>query len=319
VSSSLCALPGEYLATVGVFDGVHRGHRVILDALMTRARALGVPSVLFTFRPRPVTVLAPTTPHDELTPPPRKWRLLAEAGIVRVVVLRFSRRFAQIEAEDFITQVLGGGHGLRGVWIGHDFRFGRERRGDHQVLAQAGKRFGFETVRVEPVRLDGVVVSSTEIRRQVRRGEIKQAARFLGRWPDLEGIVVQGRGLGRRSLVPTANLLLPETQCLPAPGVYVGEAEWDGLYVPAVMNLGRRPTLTKGLDLAAEVHVLDFNGDLRGKRLLFRLRRRLREERNFGSVNELRHQIERDIDEARGLAAGWGSVDSELVNGDDSC
>ena len=303
------------MATVGVFDGLHRGHQAILDPLIAAAEAGRFRAVLFSFQPRPVTVFAPGTPPDELTPAPRKWRLLAEAGIDRVVVLRFSRGFAQMEAGAFLTEVLGAGKGLRGIWIGHDFRFGRGRRGDFEMLAGAGKRFGFDANRIGPVHVDGAIVSSTKIRRMIRSGEIAAAARLLGRWPDLEGEVVHGQGIGRRDLVATANLKLPDTQCLPAAGVYAGEAEWEGVYLPAVMNLGRRPTLTDGRQLVAEVHVLDFRGDLRGKRLLFRVRERIRDERNFQSVKELRGQIEADIAQARSRAAIWSSLDSGLVIG----
>ena len=116
--------PGEYLATVGVFDGLHLGHRAILSPLLDASRRTGLPTVLFTFQPRPVTIFAPDTPPDELTPAPRKWRILAEAGIDRVSVLRFSREFARVEPEEFLTKVLGAGGGLRGIWIGYDFRFG---------------------------------------------------------------------------------------------------------------------------------------------------------------------------------------------------
>jgi riboflavin kinase/FMN adenylyltransferase len=266
-----------------------------------------------------VTVFAPGTPPDELTPAPRKWRLLAEVGIERVVVLHFSRSFARVEADAFLTEVLGAGRGLRGIWIGHDFRFGRGRRGDFEMLARAGKRLGFDANRIGPVRFDDAIVSSTRIRQLMRSGKIGAAARLLGRWPDLEGEVVHGQGIGGKDLVATANLRLPETQCLPAAGVYAGEAEWEGVYLPAVMNLGRRPTLTDGRRLVAEVHVLDFRGDLRGRRLLFRLRERLRDERNFRSVKELRGQIEADITQARSRAATWGPHDSALVNGSESC
>ncbi len=297
--------PGEYLATVGVFDGLHLGHRSILSGLLEASKALGLPPALITFQPRPVTVFAPETAPDELTPPPRKWRLLLEAGIDRVMVLRFSRAFAQIEPEIFLTEVLGAGNGLRGIWIGYDFRFGHRRRGDWEMLHREGPRLGFQAVRVEAVALDGEPVSSTRIRQKVRAGEIDAAARMLGRWPDLEGIVVAGRGEGKRLLVATANLALPEAQCLPAPGVYAGEAEWEGTWNPAVMNLGRRPTLTGGERLVPEVHVLDFDGDLRGRRLLFRLRRRLREERKFPSLNALRDAVHADLAEVRVLAEGW--------------
>ncbi len=286
---------GPFVASVGVFDGLHRGHWSILEPMLAEASRLGVPPVLFTFHPRPVAVFAPECEPDELTPVPRKWRLLAEAGIERVVVLRFSREFARIAADRFILDILRAGAGLRGIWIGHDFRFGHRRLGDRLLLERFGERYGFKTCQLGPYQVGGAPVSSTRIRTAIRKGEIREAADLLGRWPDLEGRVIPGRGAGSRLLVPTANLALHESQCLPPNGVYAGEAEWEGRWHPAVLNLGRRPTLTEGAELVPEVHLIDFEGDLRGRRLLFRLRRRLREERKFNNINELRDQVERDI------------------------
>jgi riboflavin kinase / FMN adenylyltransferase len=298
---------------VGVFDGLHRGHRAILDPMLAAARETGLPSVLFTFQPRPVTVFAPGTPHDELTPFPRKLRLLAELGIERVSILRFSQAFAQIEPEAFLTEILGVGAGLRGLWIGHDFRFGHRRRGDWDLVRREADRLGFRAERVEACVMDGAPVSSTRIRESLRAGEIEQTAALLGRWPDLEGMVVAGRGQGHKVLVATANLALPDTQCLPAPGVYAGQAEWEGTWRTAVMNLGRRPTLTAGLEMVPEVHVLDTDADLRGRTLAFRIRARLREERKFRSADELRAQVENDIARTRALAAGWNPKETELA------
>lgn len=319
MSSESTTFPGEFLATVGVFDGLHRGHFAIASSLLAEADRRGLPTVLFTFSPRPVTVFAPGTPPDELTPAPRKWRLLADLGITRVVVLRFSRQFANVEAEDFLSQVLGAGSGLRGLWLGYDFRFGRDRKGDQGLLDRYGARFGFETTRIEALKIAGEPVSSRRIRRAIREGEVETAAELLGRWPDLEGLVVTGRQQGGKLLVPTANLALPATQCLPKPGVYAGEAEWDGIDHPAVMNLGRRPTLTTGSLLVPEVHVLGYEGNLRGKRLGFRMRKRLRNEQNFSSLKELRDQIDLDIEQTRRLASKWDSSQSTVAAPDDSC
>jgi riboflavin kinase / FMN adenylyltransferase len=304
---------GEYLATVGVFDGLHPGHWAILSSLLDEGRKTGLPTVLFTFQPRPVTIFAPATPPDELTPAPRKWRLLAEAGIDRVTILRFSREFALVEPEEFLTEVLGAGYGLKGIWIGYDFRFGHRRRGDWEMLERMGKRFGYQAHLVHEVSRDGAPVSSSRIRSCLREGRIAEAARLLGRWPDLEGTVVAGRGQGAKILVPTANLALPEGQCSPALGVYAGEVEWEGKWRPAVMNFGRRPTVTSGEQVVPEVHLLDFEGDLRGRRLLFRLRDRLRAESKFNNTNELVEQVGRDIAATRLLAKKWTDSETGLA------
>lgn len=277
--------------------------------MLEEARRCGVAPLLFTFRPRPVAVFAPRTPPDELTPPPRKWRLLAERGVERVVVLRFSAAFARVEAERFATEILGVGTRLRAIWVGHDFRFGHGRRGDFEMLERLGARLRFAAHRIGPVEEGGEPISSSRIRRLIRAGGIEAAARLLGRWPDLEGIVVPGRGEGGRLLVPTANLALEPTQCLPATGVYAGQAEHDGDWVPAVMNIGHRPTLTRGEQLVPEVHLLGGAVELRGRRLLFRLRARLREERKFQDLNALRRQVEADLGEVSRLAVRWKNED----------
>jgi len=314
VSSDALPWLGEYLATVGVFDGLHVGHRAIIDSLLGASRESGLPAVLFTFDPRPVKVFAPATPPDELTPLPRKLRLLAEAGMERVTVLRFSHAFARVEPEDFLTKVLGAGAGLRGIWVGHDFRFGHRRRGSWEMLEEAAGTLGYRAVRIPAVEQGGLPVSSSRAREALRGGKIEEAAAMLGRWPDLEGRVVTGRGEGSRLLFPTANLDLPAAQCLPSPGVYAGEVEWDGRWRSAVMNLGRRPTLGRQEMLLTEVHIIDFEGELVGRRLLFRMRRRLREEVTFPSIAALRHQITADILVTRDLARGWGDQESGLPN-----
>jgi riboflavin kinase/FMN adenylyltransferase len=306
--------PDAYLATVGVFDGMHIGHRTIVESMLAASRETGLPAILFTFDPRPVAVFAPGTPPDELTPLPRKLRLLAEVGVERVTVLRFSHAFARIEPEDFLKDVLGAGNGLKGIWVGHDFRFGHRRRGDWRMIQEEAPRYGYRALRVEAVERDGLPVSSSRIRAALRSGEVDVTARMLGRYPDVEGEVVTGRGQGRKLLVPTANLRLPAAQFIPATGVYAGEAEWEGGWLPAVMNLGHRPTVGPSEDLTPEVHILDFEGDLVGRRLLFRMRRRLREERKFASISELREQIVRDISTTTDLAHRWKADETPLPN-----
>ncbi len=305
--------PDEHFATVGVFDGLHRGHQEILRSLNLAARRAGVPSALYTFQPRPVTVFAPQTPPDELTPTPRKLRLIAELGVDRVVVIRFSRAVAAIAAERFLVDVLGAGSRLRGLWVGHDFRFGRGREGDWGTIRKAALRWGFESHRVGPVTEGESPVSSSRIRERLRAGAVEEAARLLGRWPDMEGTVVPGRGEGRKLLVPTANLRLSPSQCLPMPGVYAGLAEWRGEAAPAVMNLGRRPTLTGDGNLVAEVHVIDRDEDLMGRALMFQIRTRLREERRFPSLEDLRGQVSADIARTRELAVSWRNRESGLA------
>jgi riboflavin kinase/FMN adenylyltransferase len=265
----------------------------------------GLPSALFTFAPRPTSVLVPGASEDLLTPFPRKCRLLAEIGVPRVCVLHFTRDFSQLSPEAFLRRFLGMGQGLAGLWVGHDFRFGRGREGDPALLARFASTFGFVFHQIDAVQDGGEPISASRLRTHLRAGEVPEARKLLGRWPDLEGMVVPGQGLGGKLLVATANLDLPAGVCLPAEGVYAGFAEWDGRARPAVMNLGRRPTLTSDPRPVPEVHVLDFAGDLRGRRLLFELRARIRPERKFPSLEALKLQIGKDIEAARrALTAG---------------
>ncbi len=258
--------PDAYVATVGVFDGLHLGHRAILDPVLAASREMGLPAVVFTFQPRPVTVFAPGTPHDELTPLPRKLRLLAEARDRAVVHPAFLEVFAQIEPEEFLTEILGAGVGLRGLWIGHDFRFGHRRRGDWDMLEAGGG-----STRVS--RRSASRPSFTTAARSARpaSGERLRAGGSSGGTAarpvagPRRGAWCPGAGRGGASSSRRRTSGCPTAQCLPGLGVYAGQAEWDGTCRPAVLNLGRRPTLTAGEEIVPEVHVLDFGSELLGR------------------------------------------------------
>jgi riboflavin kinase/FMN adenylyltransferase len=289
----------EVVATIGVFDGVHRGHRALLETVLGRARDLGIASLAITFDPHPIAILAPSAPPHLLTGRLLKARYLAELGCDHAWFLPFSRELASWSPEAFVEDLL-----LRVVrpaemWIGHDFRFGHDRRGDHDFLRAAGKRLGFRVQRLEAVRDGGRVLSSSLVRGALARGEIAEAEEILGHSFVVDGLVGYGRGEGGRVLVPTANLDLPAERFLPARGVYAAWAEHGEGLRPAVVNVGVRPTLTAGAAIVVEAHLIDWTGDLRGRRLALHLATRLRPERKFDGLDGLRRAVAEDIKAAQ--------------------
>jgi riboflavin kinase / FMN adenylyltransferase len=286
------------VGTVGVFDGVHRGHRALLGTVTRRARETGLKSLAVTFDPHPVTVLAHPAPPHLLAGRHQQLRYFAELGLDLVWMLPFSRRLAAMEPGPFVGDLLLRYADLAELWVGHDFHFGRDRAGDAAWLRRAAAGFGFE-VHEFPALLDGDrPFSSRRIRDALARGEIEEAARMLGHTPLVEGRVVQGRGQGAKLLVATANLGLPDELFLPAYGVYAGWAEVGGGLFPAVANVGIRPTLVQDPRPVVEVHLLGWTGDLVGQTLGLHLGTRLRGERNFKSLDELRSAVSGDVEVA---------------------
>ena len=292
------------MATIGVFDGVHRGHRALLEVVLERARTLGLPSLAITFDPHPVAVLSPRAGRHLLTPPAGKLRLLAELGLDSVLVLRFSRWLAALDPVAFLRDFLLRRIRLEEFWVGYDYRFGRDRGGEFNLLRSEGEALGFRVQQFGPVHQGGQVLSSTRVREALRAGRLEEALDVLGHSFLLEGRVGRGRGDAARLLVPTANLVLAEEQCLPAYGVYAAWAEVAGELRPGVANIGLRPTLTRDESPTVEVHLIEWQGDIRDRPIALHLRSRLREERRFDSVDLLRAAIEDDIRRARSLLAG---------------
>jgi riboflavin kinase / FMN adenylyltransferase len=294
----------SFVATIGVFDGVHCGHRALIDAVVRRATQRRRRSLVVTFDPHPATVLAdPVYPHL-LTGRALQLRYLAELGVDWVWMLPFSRQLAAMEPQAFVEDLLLRHVALDELWVGHDFRFGRNRSGDAASLESAGREHGF-AVREFPAVMDGdQPYSSTRIRAALAEGEIDEAARMLGHTVLIEGPVGRGRGQGAKLLVPTANLDLPPEQFLPAHGVYAGWAETPGSLGPAVVNIGTRPTLVADSRTVVEAHLLGFSGELRGTRLGLHLMKWLRPERNFKGLDELRAAVQEDI----AVAGRWLAV-----------
>jgi riboflavin kinase / FMN adenylyltransferase len=308
----LAAVPADHgpsVVTVGMFDGVHRGHRALLDRVAAEAAARGLPAGAVTFDRHPLEVLRPEARPPLLTTLDRKVALLGAAGMDFVLVLAFTEELSQVTAEAFATEMLMDGVGARAVVVGENFRFGHKAAGDPALLAELGRARGVDVVAV-PLHADGgEPVSSTRVRAELARGDVRAAAASLGRAHAVEGVVVRGDGRGGHELgIPTANLEVAGDLALPANGVYAGHLgeEPDGPARPAATSVGVNPQFhTTGLRV--EAHVLDFDGDLLGARVWVSFEHRLRDEAAFATVDDLVAQIRRDIDQARRLLSGSGA------------
>jgi riboflavin kinase/FMN adenylyltransferase len=299
--------PGESafsrtVVTIGNFDGVHLGHRVILERVRQRARELGAQAVAVTFNPHPVKVLRPEVNLPLLTTQEQKLKLLGEAGLDAVVVLPFSLEFAALPAREFVRQYFCERLRAREVVVGHDYCFGRGREGNIDLLKEMGVVHGFTVQVVWAVEVQGAVVSSSLIRAMLRLGKVTEAGRLLGRPYGVAGRVVTGKGRGAKLLgVPTANILTPN-ELLPASGIYAVWVRRDEAILPGVANIGTCPTFENN-ELSLEVHLLEFSGDLYDEGLEVQFVARLREEQRFPSLEALAAQIHADIVAARQVLA----------------
>lgn len=292
--------PRGAVLSVGNFDGVHRGHRTVLEHVVQRARAAGAPAAVMTFDPHPVKLLRPAQAPQLLTSLAQRLALIERTGVDVALVLPFTHRVARIEAEDFVRDVLVATLGIREVYIGANFRFGADRRGDVALLERMGEELGFRAAAWPTVLVDGEPVSSTRVRTAVASGDVGTAARLLGRPTFVDGLVVEGRRVGRRIGFPTLNVDV-DNELLPATGVYVTATHLgdDPRPRPSVTNVGYRPTVSEGQVLTVETHLFDFDDDVYGSRSRIAFLTRLRGEQSFPSLDELRAQIGRDAAAAR--------------------
>ena len=282
---------------LGVFDGVHLGHRAILGTAVAHGREAGMPAVACTFDPHPMEVLQPGRAPLPITTLDERLALIEGCGMDAAVVLPFTPQLAAMEPEAFVEDVLVTRLRAREVVVGFNHRFGRGARGDVVMLRRLGERLGFRAHVAEPWMVEGIAVSSTEIRAALQRGDLDAAARLLGRAYTLQGTIGHGAGRGRTLGFPTANLV-PTRPPLVAAGVYACEAEVAGRKERAVVNVGVRPTFGEAT-LAVEAYLLDFAGDIYGQTMTLTFVSRIREERRFPSVDALKWQIHADAEEAR--------------------
>lgn len=293
VAHNLAALDRDapVILTMGAFDGVHRGHQYLIGEVVNRARRTGALSAVITFDPRPEVVLRPGS--LQLTDGTVKERMIAALGPDIGVLLPFTPELAAVSAGDFLATILD--HlNVREIWAGADFVFGHRRGGTVDFLIDAGKHRGF-TVHVVPRQpLDGAPISSSLIRKLVTAGKMSEAARYLGHYFTLEGLVVHGQGRGRALGFPTANLRIAPHQLLPDTGIYAGYLCVDHRQLPAAISVGYN-VVFGGREIVVEAHVLDFDEDLYDKDVGLEFVDRVREERNFDGVDALIQEMHRDV------------------------
>ena len=286
------------VATIGNYDGVHRGHQHMIAAVRAKARALGVPAVVVTFEPTPREFFEGPAAPSRLTRLREKLEALAEYGVDRVVVLRFDRRMQGLSADEFVERLLVNGLGVRHMVVGHDFHFARRREGTIETLRAAGATHGFTVEEVGRFLLDGERVSSSLVREALNEGNLDRATHLLGRPYRMAGRVRLGKKLGRTLGFPTANLAL-QRKVVPLWGIFAVRVSGAGLVDhPAVSSLGTRPTVN-GTDPLLEVHLFDFDGSLYGQYLDVDFIARLRDEQKFESLDALVAQMHRDAAAAR--------------------
>jgi riboflavin kinase/FMN adenylyltransferase len=285
------------VATIGAFDGIHRGHHLLLGQVVERAHTLDLPSVCVTFDPHPDLVLYPDRHLTYLTDRVEKERVLRQLGLDDVLVIEFTHELSMLNPEEFLG-LISEEHPLAELWVGSDFALGRGRSGTIAALAELGRIQGFALHVVPPQRSDREVISSTFIRSLLTQGNVRHANRLLGRRYRISGVVETGAARGRQLGFPTANIRPDPKRALPADGVYAAVVPLDGVEHRAVANLGSRPTFKEGERLL-EVHLLDTKQDLYGRTLDVDFVDRLRDVQRFESIDALREQIARDADAAR--------------------
>lgn len=283
------------MLAIGNFDGVHLGHRALLERLTATARQFDLPAAVMTFEPHPRELFAPEQAPARLTSLREKLALLDGCGIDEVYLLHFSRRLAELSAAEFIERVLVQGLGVRHLIIGDDFRFGKGRGGDFALLQAAGQRYGFGVEAMHTIEIDGERVSSSAVRDALGQGDLEHAARLLGRPYCISGRVVHGGKIGRKLGWPTANIQLKRKR-VALTGVFaVTVSGLDKRHLPGVASLGVRPTLGRGLAPVLEVHLFDFDQEIYGVHVTVHFLHKLREEMKFSSLEALADQIACDV------------------------
>lgn len=290
------------VATIGKFDGVHLGHQLILDQLKQKAEELGLPSLVILVEPHPEEFFASHAENcpARLTSLAEKIELLESFGVDYVFQLKFDKQLSELSPEDYIADILVGGLGVKCLIIGHDFRFGHNRRGDFKLLLLHGEEFGFEIVETAAYERNGHRISSTYVREQLTKGDFALVEQLLGRPYSIKGEVVRGQQLGTDLGFPTCNINLQRLR-IAVHGVFACEVRFGDRCHPAAVNIGYRPTVTESGEALLEAHILDFNEDLYGKTIEVIFRQKIREETKFSGLDELKRQMSKDVEQVREL------------------
>ncbi|MBK3516656.1 bifunctional riboflavin kinase/FAD synthetase [Carboxylicivirga sp. N1Y132] len=291
---------------MGMFDGVHTGHRVLLGQLSDQAKAVGGESVVITFWPHPRMVLKQDADKLRfLTSPEERTKLFAEIGIDHLVLIPFSLELAELTAEEFIKQILIDKLSIFHLMVGYNHRFGKGRQHNFEEYQGFAKKYNFSISMVEAVLTDGMQTSSTDIRNHLLSGEMEAANKILGYQFTISGRVVGGQQLGRRIGYPTANVEVEEPyKLIPPDGVYAVKVRVEGKDYGGMLNIGYRPTVNHNVDhRSLEVHIFDFNHDIYSEEIELRFIQRVRDEQKFANVDALKAQLKRDEETIRGIVA----------------
>ncbi|PJZ67390.1 riboflavin biosynthesis protein RibF [Leptospira wolffii] len=290
------------VVTLGNFDGIHLGHQALLERTKEISLEKGVPSCVVTYYPNPALVLGKDKDSGGITTQSDKETLIESYGIDWLIVIPFTLEFAQIEAEDFLKNVLIGGLGAKHILIGFNHCFGKGRRGDYELLKRYSSELGYELEKLDPVFLGNTKLSSSHVRSLLRSGKVEEAEECLGREFSVSGSVVEGHKRGRTIGFPTANVRpLPEL-ILPGIGVYAGRTEIDGKTYPSMINIGNNPTFGDNI-VSLESHIFDFSGDIYGKTVRILFTSKIREEIKFSGVDALVSQLKKDEEVSRKILA----------------
>jgi len=293
-------LPGrDTLLTVGIFDGVHLGHKYLVSKLLEEARQKDLLSGVVTFRQHPEELLSPRTRLPFLTDIEERFNLLKNEGVDVIIPLSFTAELARLSARRF-AGLLQKHLRMRGLVIGSDFALGKGREGDTNTLQKLGKSMNFSVTVVPPLVINGEVVSSTTIRKALADGDMRKVCEMAGRPFSLQGKVVTGAGRGEGLGFPTANLDISSEHALPPDGVYAGWAYIDGKSYQSMANIGKNPTFGGG-ERTVEAYIVDYQGDLYGRELKIDFIARLRDEKKFDTVDELKEQVARDVRQGRAI------------------
>jgi riboflavin kinase/FMN adenylyltransferase len=281
--------------TIGNYDGVHLGHQKILSMVGKKAEEINGTSMVMTFDPHPVKVIAPEKNVKLLTTPEEKARLIAKMGIDVLLFITFTKEFSQIAPDEFISEILVKKLNIREVIVGANYSFGKSKKGNIDLLRKRGKEFGFHATAVQDVMLHGNIVSSSSIRSLLLKGAVQDVITYLGRAYSILGTVIKGKGRGKSILnIPTANITSP-VEIAPKEGVYAVRVGYKGSIYDGVANIGKNPTFGNA-DVSYEVHLFGFSGDLIGESLRIYFIDRIRNEKTFPDVATLEKQIREDMD-----------------------
>lgn len=288
------------IVTIGMFDGVHAGHRAILRQLEQSKQNLDGESVLLTFWPHPRIFFGKTEGFKMLTTMDEKLCMLEQLGLDVCLILPFTADFARLSPEEYISTIIHRGIGAKKVVIGHDHRYGHNGSGNFDLMQDYGNRLGFNVEQISAFSFENQTISSTKIRNNIAQGNIEIANKFLSYPYFLNGEVVAGSQIGRTIGFPTANVQVNSSyKEIPAKGVYSGTVKVDNIDYQAVINIGNNPTINTDLPLSVEVHLLDFSQDIYGKNIRIAFAKKLRDEQQFASLTELQEAIQNDVTRVR--------------------